>query len=161
MGRRDTSLANPGIEEWPLAIKTTSGPRLWLRFILAVAIVTVIGVVLFIAVAVVYEVCCSTRMTVEEAERLIDENLPPGSTAEEISAFLASRNIDHGDFERAGSYTVLQEAGIPPDTVVIGALIRDTHRSLILFTGDIDIFFILDDERKLKDRVIREVFTGP
>lgn len=142
-------------------VGATSGPRLWLRYLLAGAIVTVIGVVLFISVAVVYEVCCSTRMTVEEAERLIDENLPPGSTAEEIFAFLDSRNIDHGDFERAGSYTVLQEAGIPPDTVVIGALIRDTYRSLFLFTGDIDIFLILDDESKLKDRLIREVFTGP
>ena len=104
---------------------------------------------------------CGSSTSVEDVERLIGENLPPGSSAEEIFAFLDSRDIGHGPVERAGAAsTTLAEAGVPSDTKVIGALIRGTSKFLF-FRTDIQIFFILDDRERLEDYMVREVGTGP
>jgi hypothetical protein len=102
---------------------------------------------------------CGSSTSVEDVETLIEENLPLGSTAQEIFAFLDSRDIGHGAVERAGAYTTLAEAGVPSDTKVIGALIRGTSRGLFTRT-DIEIFFILDDHERLEDYIVGEVYTG-
>ena len=104
---------------------------------------------------------CGSSTSGEEIETLIQDNLSPGSTAEEIFAFLDSHDIVHGPIEQAGpASTVLADAGVPPSTKVIGAIVRGTSKGLLTRT-DIQIFFLLDDEEKLKDYLIREVVTGP
>ena len=103
---------------------------------------------------------CGSSTTREDIDRLIQDSLSPGSTAEEIFAFLDSRDIDHGPIERAGpASTLLADAGVPPSTKIIGAIVRDTSKGSFTRT-DILIFFLLDDEERLKDYLIREVFTS-
>jgi hypothetical protein len=99
------------------------------------------------------------RTTVAEVESMISQNLSPGVSTEEILAFCDSRDIDCGSVGRAEYNSVLLDAGFDPDTMVIGAFVHDTSRSLIV-TGDIQIFFILDDDYRLKEYLVREVFTG-
>ncbi len=100
-----------------------------------------------------------TRTTVDEVQNLIDQNLSTGSTAQEILAFLDSRGIDHGPVERVDGYSLALNAGYQQNTKVINGIIRGSSRYLIT-TGDILIFFILDDEERLKESIVKEVFTS-
>jgi hypothetical protein len=100
------------------------------------------------------------QTTVAEVDTMISENLSAGATTEEIFAFLDSKDIDYGSVGRAEYNSVLLDAGYSPDTMVIGAFIHNTSRDFFI-TGDIQIFFILDDDYRLKEYLVREVFTGP
>jgi hypothetical protein len=100
------------------------------------------------------------RTTVAEVESMVSRNLSPGASTEEILAFCESKDIDCGSVGPADGTSYLLEAGYAPDTMVIGGWVHDTSRDLII-TGDIQIFFILDDDYRLKDYLVREVFTGP
>jgi len=100
------------------------------------------------------------RTTVAEVESMIDENLSPGATTDEIVAFLDSKDMaSDGSVGRAEYNSVLLDSGYPSDTLIIGAFIYDTSRDLFI-TGDIQIFFILDEDYRLKEYLVREVFTG-
>lgn len=91
---------------------------------------------------------------------MISQNLSPGASSEEIIAFLDSRGIHHGSVERVGYYKdVLLDAGFDPDTKIIGAIIPDTSRTFIS-TSDISIYFILDEDYRLQEYIVDEVFTS-
>jgi hypothetical protein len=101
------------------------------------------------------------RTTVGDVERLIEAHLAPGAGTQEIFAFLESEGIEHGAVGRAGdSCCYLQDAGISDDTLTISAIMQDTSRSIFIFTGDIQIYFILDSEGRMKEYLVREVYTG-
>src|SRR5439155_10249514 len=72
-----------------------------------------------------------TRTTTGELDQLINENLRPGATPEEIFAFLDAKGLDHGPIDRAGEYSVLGEAGYHEETMVISAIARNTSRFII------------------------------
>ncbi len=100
------------------------------------------------------------RTTVAEVESMVGQNLAPGATTEEVFAFLDSRDIDHGSVRPVDGSSYLLEKGYDPDVQVIGAWIYGTSTSFII-QGDIQIFFILDEDGLLKEYLVREVFTGP
>jgi hypothetical protein len=125
--------------------------------LLAVAAVTAVGVGLFGGLHLWWYL---HRTTVAEVESMISQNLSPGASSEEIIAFLDSRGIDHGSVERVGYYnSVLLDAGFDPDTKIIGAIIPDTSRTFIS-TSDISIYFILDEDYRLQEYIVNEVFTS-
>lgn len=133
----------------------------WLRWgvLQLLAIAAILGIVVVI-LAGLQLYWWLTRTTVEEVDNLIRQNLSAGATAEEIFAFLDSRDIEHGAVGPVDGTSVLLDAGLHPDTQVIAAMFRGTSTSFFI-TGDIQVFFILDEERRLKEHMVREVFTGP
>lgn len=83
----------------------SAGPhRSGLRVILIVSISFIIAVSAIALIA--FGSYWLGRTTVGDVEAMIDENLPPGSSADEILAFLDSRDIDHGAVRRVGDYSV-------------------------------------------------------
>jgi hypothetical protein len=99
-----------------------------------------------------------TATRVGDVERLLDENLPRGSTTEEIVAFLDSRDIPHHEIERCDANLrchELQGAGVVPGTMTFHALIEDT-RSQLGCVYRIHIQFILDDRQLLQDYIVWE-----
>lgn len=131
--------------------------RRLLLYLLAVAAVIAVGVGVLGGLELWWHL---HRTTVAEVESMISQNLSPGASSEEVIVFLDSRGIDHGSVERVGHYnSVLLDAGFDPDTKIIVALIPDTSRTFIS-TSDIRIDFILDDDYRLQEYIIRERFTS-
>jgi hypothetical protein len=99
------------------------------------------------------------RTTTGDVDRLISANLAMGSTADEIFAFLDREGIAHGSIERSGDSVGPWEAQHPPDTPVINALVRDT--GWFMWTEmDISIRFYLDDNARLFDYEVVEIYTS-
>ncbi len=125
-------------------------PRIWLRFILAVSVIALIG-----AGAIAY--WWFSLPTVEGVEEMIDENLPPGSSAEEILAFLDSRDIYHTPVERAYPYYSDDPSS---DDLAIWAKI-DRARGSLICNVRIRATFILDKEGRLKSYEVSEASICP
>lgn len=100
-----------------------------------------------------------TATTTGEIRALVSENLPPGSTSDEIEEFLDEQGIDHGPVERLGNYGFDREFDYPPNTLTLHALVRDTANYLIT-TVDIDIVFFLDTQLHLVDFVVFETYSS-
>ncbi len=94
-----------------------------------------------------------------DVERMLRENLPPGTTAEEVLRFLEDEDIGHDDIGRAGEYGFLADAGVPRDTEVIGGIIRNASRDFP-FTKHISFWLILDAERRVVDYHLEDVYDG-
>ena len=88
---------------------------------------------------------------------MIDENLPPGSSAEEISAFLDSRGIYHTPVERAYPYYSDDPSS---DDLAIWAKI-DRARGSLICNVRIRTTFILDKEGRLKSYEVSEAAICP
>ena len=125
-------------------------PRIWLRFILAVAVIVLIG-----AAAIAY--WWFSLPTVESVEKMIDENLPPGSSAEEILAFLDSRDVYHTPVERAYPYYSDDPSS---DDLAIWTKI-DRARGSLICNVRIRTTFILDKEGRLKSYEVSEASICP
>ena len=133
----------------------------WFRQLLLCLLVAAVGIAMVVGVLGGLQLWWYLdRTTVAEVESMISENLSPGASSEEVIDFLDSRGIDHSPVGPVDSTSYLLDAGYSPDTMVIGAFIYDTSRVFIV-TGDIQIFFILDEDYRLTEYLVREVFTGP
>jgi len=131
----------------------------WLVFGVAAAIALYVAVAAAILAGtfIHYEL---TRTTTGDVTEMIEEKLPLGSSAEEIAAFLDSRQIDHGAVERSGEHDPeLKEAGIPPGTMIIHAVVRNSGQSIVL--RDVGVYFILDEQARVRDSLVYEITTGP
>jgi hypothetical protein len=137
-------------------INQTRGPfanRRWLILIVASLLLLAIGSLL-----VTRE--CGSGTSVKEVDNLIQENLPPGSSANEIFDFLDAQQIEHARrVGRPSEYGELSYPGTPDisgNAGIIRALVRDER---IFSNRDIQIFFILDEQQELTSHFVREVFT--
>ena len=123
-----------------------------LRLSLALVALLVAGVT-----GVAICVAVNDRITVRDVERSIDEELPRGSTEEEIVSFL---DQEGAEYDRrlfpAGEFSVLEDRGIPAHAMVISAIIRDTCLSLI-GKCHITIYFILSEDGTLDQYLVKEV----
>ena len=90
--------------------------------------------------------CDHERMTLHQVERVLAEKLPNGSSPERVSALLDSLGLEHSGYD-------VQRRDI-------AAVIKNTSRSFVV-DGSIHAEFVFDEDRKLVDRKVREVLTGP
>ena len=88
---------------------------------------------------------------VEELERSIEERLPPGSSIEEVEAFLAEQGLDyHTGRSRGGDSSISRhDPALADRTVyVTGARIPDVYSGIIVKKGIYPGFYF-DADRKL------------
>jgi hypothetical protein len=138
----------------------TKGDLRLLRLGLLLTAVVTVAIVAFFASAYIY--WSATRTTTEEIDGLINRNLAPGATTDEVFDFLDRENLPYSGIGRAGSYTVLLEAGYTRDTQVISSIYRNSSRGLFntINKGDIDIYFILDGNGRYKEHYLKELYTS-
>ena len=99
--------------------------------------------------------------TVPEVELMVSGAVPPGSTRQEIEAWLAGQGIDFHYSDRPRSESAvsrLPDAGNYSGLIV--GIIRDTDRSLFV-TGSIQIYFLLDTDGRLSRWQVKRIGTGP
>lgn len=103
------------------------------------------------------------KMSSAEIERQIREQLPTGSTREQVDAYLVANKIRH----KMGWQPVPDGAGMTKlDEHMEGALIVGIRKSRTLSSmvvrTDLEVQFKFDDkDLKLIDCTFREVYTGP
>ena len=131
------------------------------RAILAMASLSVLLILLVVATVVAFLVWNAVAGTSKgDVERMLRENLPPGSSAEEVVLFLESESIEHsGEIFPAGAYSVLVDAGLPRETEVIGGIIRNTSHG-IFYSMHISFWLILDGQRRVVDYHLEEAYDG-
>jgi hypothetical protein len=99
--------------------------------------------------------CLLTDTTEGEIGARLERNVPRGSTADEVFAFLDSRNIEHSPIELVGNdgfCCILEDAGFSDNTQIIGAIFRDTGCDFPWCEGfRIDAYFILDEDNRVTD----------
>jgi hypothetical protein len=137
-------------------VVATRRPREWVLPWLVCGVPIFLLIAVAVGLHVYWEV---TKTTEEEVVQLIDRNLSEGASTAEILSFLGAEGIDHGTVHTAEYASRVLDAGYPPTTRIIVAIIRDTSRSF-LGTGDIQVFFILDQEGRLYDYIVDESFTS-
>lgn len=102
-----------------------------------------------------------TQTTVGDVESMIEENVPIGSSQEDVLSFLNDRGIEHGEVSIAGARadSLLEDAGYREGTVYIGAIMRNTSQ-VFFSTADIQMYFIFDENGRLKDYLVVEGWTS-
>ncbi len=102
-----------------------------------------------------------TTTTVPDVEKKIDSALPVGSTRQEIEVWLSGENIEFGFTDKLGSSSALRER--VPDlenySGAVVAIIRKTDGDLLV-SGNIQMYFLLDPDGRLRKRVVYWVGTG-
>ena len=104
-----------------------------------------------------------TRTTVDDVERMLDDELALGSSADQVVNYLDFRGIEHDpprQFDPGASCCILQDAAIAPGTLVIPAIIRDSMPEWI-FGANIRIYFVFNDRGSFSSYIARETYTGP
>ena len=138
----------------PLAHRPSAAWR-WLGVIIISLLVLAIGSLLVIR-------DCRSGTSVEEVDSLVRTNLPPGSSAEDVFDFLDARRIEYARrVGRPSEYSELGSSDVPGNAGIIRAIIRNTGTFEFFGTTDIQVIFILDDQQKLRDQNVFEVYTGP
>ncbi|QTD54541.1 hypothetical protein [Parasphingorhabdus cellanae] len=94
--------------------------------------------------------------TPESLETDLNSALPKGSTAEQVSAYLADRNIEHSG---AQDQSNMAHMGANPDEKLMTAIMRDVKTSA-LAKQSIAMKFYFDDANKLVRTTVEEVNTG-
>ena len=87
-----------------------------------------------------------TKQIIEDYEQMFAEALPPGSTADEVIAYLKQQNIEASDYENKAPQ--------------LTAIVRDVKKNLIIQTA-LQLQFTFDEDKSLLDTSINTVFTGP
>jgi hypothetical protein len=100
-----------------------------------------------------------TWVTEDELQRELARELPEGSTQQQIFAFLDSKGADYGEPGTAEPYLYLEQRGVPPETLVIAAILRNTGWALF-GRAHLKLYFILDNEGKLQQVYVDEVYDG-
>lgn len=106
----------------------------------------------------------TTRTTVAQVERQLDQALPVGSTRSEVEAWLEGERIESSYKERPdANYSSVVNESVPDIGVykgVTAAIIRDTDRSMFV-SGSIQLYFLYGPDDRLAKRIVRWVGTGP
>lgn len=137
-------------------------PLAWPFKVLGWFVVLVVGLAVAVGAAVIgagtyYEM---TRTKAGDLEAKIDQGLPLGATADQVTGFLDSEGIAHSPVQPSrGDDRKLQEIGIPKGTMIVSGMIENKGYSLELV--DIEMRFIFDQELKLVDYVVYEVHHRP
>lgn len=100
-----------------------------------------------------------TSTSQADVEKLIRNNIPVGSTASAAILFLDSKDISHGDVERAAPSSTLIDAGVPPEMKVINGIFRNTSHGFF-YTVHIEFWLILDRDERIVSYYFNEVYDG-
>jgi hypothetical protein len=96
-------------------------------------------------------------VTKDEVEAEIRRELPVGSTQAQIFAFLDEEGAEYQRMvRRAEPFWALERRGVPPDTMVIAAILRDTGWQLLPGESFIQIYFILGPDGLLEGYYVEE-----
>jgi hypothetical protein len=104
------------------------------------------------------------KMSSADVERQIREQLPIGSTREQVDAYLAANKIRHKmgwqPVPDGGGMTKLSDEHTE-GALIVGIRKKRTLSSMVVRT-DLKVQFKFDDkDLKLIDYIFREVYTGP
>lgn len=106
-----------------------------------------------LAVGMIYKIRQPRATTdITQVEKDIREHLPTGTSRTEVEAFLDDRGVPH-------SY-IAESKGSPEHQHTEMAMIRGTSRTWLV-RGDTQILFEFDNQDRLIDYKVREIFTGP
>jgi len=120
------------------------------KFFLVALVVMVLAVVVGIAIRRTRRV--RTRVRVAEVDRDIHEHLHPGVSRTQVESYLDGRRIHHSYIDHSSegpAYSRIESALIPESSLTW------------LGRGDIQIIFRFDDQDKLTQYSVKEIFTGP
>jgi hypothetical protein len=119
---------------------------------------SLIGAVVFGLVSAVFAGYTALRgVTPADVEAEIRRELPVGSTQDEVFAFLEDIDAEYArEVDRAEGNWDLERRGVPPDTLAIGAILRDTGLGLIPGEQFIQIEFVLDEDGLLETYYLDE-----
>jgi hypothetical protein len=91
------------------------------------------------------------NFTVAQVREEIDTHLPIGTARAAVEAYLDQQSIPH-------SY--IRESPVRGNEYTEQALIRNSSHSLFI-RGDIQLLFKFDDDDRLTQYSVKEIFTGP
>jgi hypothetical protein len=137
------------------------GDAKWLWRLLLLSIITLSLLIVFIVALWVGILVWNyfTATTTDDIKNMLQEGVPRGTTAEDALAFLDSEGIEHGAPYSARSSSTLLDAGFPPETEVIGAIVRNTSTGF-LYDIHINFWLVLDDEGRVAGYHIEELYDG-
>jgi len=116
---------------------------------LAIILIVLTG----LAVGMIYKIRRPKATTdIAQVERDIREHLPIGTSRTEVEAFLDQKAMPH-------SYTA-ESKQFPEYEHTEAAMIRGTSRSWLV-RGDTQILFKFDNQDRLIEYKVQEIFTGP
>jgi hypothetical protein len=115
---------------------------------------TVILIILTgLAVGMIYKIRRpKATADIAQVEKDIREHLPIGTSRTDVEAFLDQKGMPH-------SYTG-ESTQFPEYLHTEAAMIRGTSRSWLI-RGDTQILFKFDNQDRLIDYKVQEIFTGP
>jgi hypothetical protein len=123
-------------------------------------IVRIFLVFLVLSISIVS--CVKSSMTEEKMEQLIKQEVPLGSSKNQVEFFLDQRNIEHSDYTESDMAPIV----VPPDygsqngkKRYIVAVIRDVKRHF-LTTFSMYIVFYFDDNKNLIEHKINILGKG-
>ena len=100
------------------------------------------------------------RTKAADMEAMIEKELPPGVTADQVISVLDSEGIEHGPAGPfSGGDRKLLEMGVAKDTMIISGSVRNDGYSLDLV--DVEMRFVFDANFKLQDTVVYETHRRP
>jgi hypothetical protein len=92
--------------------------------------------------------CDGGGLPVKQIARVFNERIPNGSSPERVIAVLDSLGVEHGSYD--------------PRDQTVQAIVRESpRRSFTFVTGSMRTRFVFGSDRRLTDREIRVVYTGP
>lgn len=92
------------------------------------------------------------RIDVAKVEKDIRDHLPVGTPRAQIESYLNQRRIEHSYVERSPGSREYDRTEI--------AIIRDASQSWLV-RGDIQLLFKFDEQGKLTNYSVQQIFTGP
>ncbi|MEX2160139.1 MAG: hypothetical protein WEB04_12130 [Dehalococcoidia bacterium] len=125
-----------------------------LGIIVVMAVTTVV-----VTIATLSSVDC-TKTSTKDVEERITRELPLGSTSAEVISWLGANEIQHYGPRDAGEYSELRSRGIPPTSQVIEGFIGNTGFEGIFTTKNIEIFFVLTEDGRLREVIVTEGRTA-
>ena len=114
-------------------------------------------VISFLVVASFVAACGDDREPFE-VEDWFSERLPSPASRHDVESLLIAQAYPY-DVIDARYESVLREEGIPPDSVIVRALVPG--RSGWLVDQDFNVFFVMAEDDTVTEIVVAEVFTGP
>ena len=123
------------------------------------SVLLLFGLLLLALVILVFVMASTdcTRISVEDVRSKIERELPNGTPSDTIIRWLEEEDeydlVSQGQAQR---YPTLRDRGVPPETGVIRAGIENTGNEGLFRTIDIDIYFLLDAQKRLTDVIVIE-----
>ena len=99
----------------------------------------------------------SSAETGRQLDAAITRDVPPGSTAVQVLAFLDAQNIEHSALIDQANQ---KHMGKDPNVKIISAIIRDTEKGALV-SGNLAVTFRFDRDDRLIGHDVEQVNTGP